>query len=80
MWLDAHLAPLTIEAPPLLGLLHNVVKFLIGQLQVLRQEVRPLFGREPLKDVQHTPVVVESRRCGVRRGSEEGEVTAAVTP
>lgn len=66
VWWDAYLASLPIEASPLLRFLDNVAQFLIGQLQVLRQEVRPLLGCEPLKDVQHATAVVESARCGVR--------------
>lgn len=57
---DAYLAPLPIEASPLLRLLDDVAQLLVGQLQVLRQEVGPLLGRQPLKDVQHAAIVVES--------------------
>ncbi len=73
VWWDAYLTPLPIEASPLLRLLDNVAQFLIGQLQVLRQEVRPLLGCEPLKDVQHATVVVESARCGVREEVRRGK-------
>lgn len=72
-WWDAYLAPLPIEASPLLRLLDNVAQFLIGQLQVLRQEVGPLLGCEPLKDIQHAATVVESGRCGVREEVRRGE-------
>lgn len=75
-----YLAPLPIEASPLLRLLYNVAQFLIGQLQVLRQKVCTLLGCEPLKDIQHAATIVESRRCGVKRKSEEGEVVAWMTP
>lgn len=68
----AYLAPLPIEASPLLRLLDDVAQLLIGQLQVLRQEVRPLSGCEPLEDVQHATVVVESGRCGVREEVRRG--------
>lgn len=65
-WRHVYLASFPTEASPLLGLLDNVAQLLIGQFQVLRQEVGALLGCEPLKDVQHTTVVVESGRCGVR--------------
>lgn len=60
----SYLAPLAAEASPLLCLLDNVAQLLNGQLQVVRQEVGPVLGREPLEDVQHAAVVVESGRCG----------------
>lgn len=68
----AYLAPLPIEASPLLCLLDNVAQLLIGQLQVLRQEVCPLFGCEPLEDIQHATIIVESVRCGVREEVRRG--------
>lgn len=61
-----HLAPLPAEASPLLRLPDDVAQLPIGQLQVVRQEVGPVLGREPLEDVQHAAVVVESERCGAR--------------
>lgn len=64
---DAYLAPLPIKAPPLLCFLDNVAQLLIGQFQVLRQEVGPLLGCEPLKDIQHASTVVESGRYNVRK-------------
>lgn len=70
---DAYLAPLPIKASPLLRLLDDVAQFLIGQFQVLRQEVRPLLGCDPLKDIQHTTTIVESGRCGMREEVRRGE-------
>lgn len=69
---DAYLASLPIKASPLLRLLDNIAQLLIGQLQVLRQEVRPLLGCEPLKDVQHATIVVESGRWGEREEVRRG--------
>lgn len=62
----AYLAPLSIEASPLLCFLDNVAQLLVGQLHILRQEIHPFFGCQPLKDVKHTAIVVKSGRHGVK--------------
>lgn len=62
-----YLASLPIQASPLLCFLHNVAQFLDGHFQVLWKEIIALFGCEPLKDIQHATIIVESVRRGARQ-------------
>lgn len=56
----AHLASLSVEAAPLLGILDDVIQFLVGHLQVPKYEVGSLRRVEALEDVQQAALVVES--------------------